>query len=44
VVRAAVSKFKTGEDSNQSLLGPPAISAERQLLSIPVAVASTVRP
>lgn len=39
---AAVSKLKTGEDSNQSLLGPPAIAAERQLLSVPVAVAATV--
>jgi len=34
-----VSKIKVGEDSAQSLLGPPALAA---LLSIPVAVAATV--
>jgi hypothetical protein len=31
-----------GEDSNESLLGPPAIAAQRQLFSIPVAVSTTV--
>src|SRR5262249_19566451 len=39
---AAVSKLKTGEDSNQSLLGPPAVAATRQLLSIPVSVSASV--
>ncbi|MED5814487.1 phage major capsid protein [Mycolicibacterium sp. 050232] len=39
---AAVSKLKTGEGSNASLLGPPAVAAERQLLSVPVAVSASV--
>jgi hypothetical protein len=34
--------LKTAEDSNQSLLGPPAVAAVRQLLSIPVAVSASV--
>jgi HK97 family phage major capsid protein len=39
---AAVSKLKTAEDSNQSLLGPPGVAAARQLLSIPVTVSASV--
>jgi HK97 family phage major capsid protein len=39
---SSVSKLKTASDSNESLLGPPAVAARRQLLSIPVAVAATV--
>jgi HK97 family phage major capsid protein len=39
---SAVSKLKTASDSNESLLGPPAVAAQRQLLSIPVAIAATV--
>lgn len=38
----AVSKFKTAEDSNESLLGPAAIAAQRQLLSVPVRVSANV--
>jgi hypothetical protein len=33
---AALSKLKTAEDSNASLLGPRGVAAVRQLLSIPV--------
>jgi hypothetical protein len=32
---AAVSKLKTAEDSNESLLGPAGVAAERVLLSVP---------
>jgi len=39
---SSVSKLKTAADSKESLLGPPAVAAQRQLLSIPVAVAATV--
>jgi hypothetical protein len=39
---AAVSKFKTAEDSNESLLGPAAIAAQRQLLSVPLRVSANV--
>jgi HK97 family phage major capsid protein len=39
---AAVSKLKVGDGSNASLLGPPAVAATRQLLSIPVAVSPSV--
>jgi HK97 family phage major capsid protein len=39
---ASVSKLKVDEGSNASLLGPPAIAATRQLLSIPVAVSPSV--
>ncbi|MGA5543507.1 phage major capsid protein [Mycobacterium sp. NPDC051198] len=39
---AAVSKLKTAEGSNASLLGPPATAAARQLLSVPVAVSASV--
>lgn len=39
---ASVSKLKVDEGSNASLLGPPAIAASRQLLSIPVAVSASV--
>jgi HK97 family phage major capsid protein len=35
---AAVSKLKTAEDSNESLLGPAGVAAERVLLSVPVTV------
>jgi HK97 family phage major capsid protein len=35
---AAVSKLKTAEDSNESLLGPAGVAAERVLLSVPVVV------
>lgn len=39
---SAVSKIKTGDDSNQSLLGPPGVAAQRVLLSVPVRVAAAV--
>jgi HK97 family phage major capsid protein len=39
---SAVSKLKTGEDSNQSLLGPPGVAAERVLLSVPVRVCASM--
>ena len=35
---ATVSKLKTSEDSNESLLGPAGVAAERVLLSVPVRV------
>ena len=37
-----ISQFKVSDDSNQSLLGPPAVAAVRQLLSVPVTVTATV--
>jgi HK97 family phage major capsid protein len=39
---SAVSKLKTAADSNESLLGPPGVAAQRQLLSIPVMVSASV--
>lgn len=39
---AEISQFKVSDDSNQSLLGPPAVAAVRQLLSVPVTVTATV--
>jgi HK97 family phage major capsid protein len=39
---SSVNKLKTAEDSNASLLGPPAVAAQRQLLSIPVTVSASV--
>jgi HK97 family phage major capsid protein len=42
---AAISKMKVGEDSNATLVGPnPAVAAQRQLLSIAVAVSANVDP
>lgn len=39
---STVSKIKTAVDTNVSLLGPPGVAAQRQLLSVPVRVAASV--
>lgn len=39
---STVSKIKTADDSNVSLLGPPGVAAQRVLLSVPVRVCAAV--